>query len=56
MALATGGGFGTPGGQEQDPPGIEDGADAHGDGALGHFRFVREDMAIVFDGFAAQRL
>src|SRR5258707_3432868 len=50
-----GSGFRTAGGKKQHAAGIENGTNAHGDGALRHLGFVGERMAIVFDRFAAER-
>src|SRR5580700_222839 len=52
--LGDGGGFRGAAGQQQDAVGFQDGADAHGNGALGEFFAGSEKLAIVVDGFLAE--
>src|SRR5260370_29453039 len=47
-------GFGTARGKKKNTTRIENSANAHGDGALWHFRFVGEKVAIVLNRFAAK--
>src|SRR5258708_35787349 len=40
--------------EKENPLCFENGADAHGDGALGNLFFGGEELAVVFDGFFAE--
>src|SRR5207248_2778347 len=51
-----GGGFGRAGGQEENSFGLENCADAHGDGALRNLFARRKKFAIVFRGVFAENL
>src|SRR5713226_506144 len=43
-------------GEKENSLGFEDGADAHGDGALGNFFFSGKEVPVVFDGLFAKNL
>jgi hypothetical protein len=51
-----GGGFGLAGGEQEDSPGLEDGADSHGDGATGALLALGEELGVIVHRFLAQDL
>ena len=54
--LCDGGGFGLAGGEQENFPGLEDGADSHGDGAARALLALGEELGVVVYRLLAQDL